>query len=252
MSKKLSKNCKQLAAVKCNGFAIEHIKNPSEEVKLAAVKRNGLAIKFIENPSEEIQLAAVNTNENSVKFIENPSEEVQLAAIRKSPVGTAILYIENPSEAVQLAAMAKTGRCIQFVKNPSEKVQFAALEEWGFAIAYIHDPSEEMQLAAIKQDYRAILLRKNSTPSTSITLPQRLPSNQENKTSQSKFNSPRRERSSIFLGFFLFTRLQTACRTMKPAFGQKSPTTVHSCGDVPIQSCKDFATALRATTVWLG
>ena len=44
----------QLEAVKQNGFAIEYIHNPSEDVQLEAVKKDGRAIKYIHNPSEEV------------------------------------------------------------------------------------------------------------------------------------------------------------------------------------------------------
>jgi hypothetical protein len=48
----------QLVAVKQDGDAIYHIKNPSEELQLAAVQQNGYAIQYIENPSKKVQLAA--------------------------------------------------------------------------------------------------------------------------------------------------------------------------------------------------
>ena len=50
----------QLDIVEKNGWAIQYIENPSEEVKLAAVKENGCAIKYIKNPSEAVKLAAIN------------------------------------------------------------------------------------------------------------------------------------------------------------------------------------------------
>ena len=54
---------KQLVKVKQDGWAIQFIKNPSEEVQLAAVKQNGRAIYFILGkgiiPSIAVQRAAV-------------------------------------------------------------------------------------------------------------------------------------------------------------------------------------------------
>jgi hypothetical protein len=41
----------QLAAVQQDGWAIEHIKNPSERVQMAAVQQNGDAIYYIKNPA---------------------------------------------------------------------------------------------------------------------------------------------------------------------------------------------------------
>ena len=37
-----------------DGYAIAHIKKPTEAVKLAAVNQNGRAIQYIKNPSEAV------------------------------------------------------------------------------------------------------------------------------------------------------------------------------------------------------
>ena len=42
----------ELAAVKQEGWAIQFIKNPSEELQLEAVKQGGFNILYIENPTE--------------------------------------------------------------------------------------------------------------------------------------------------------------------------------------------------------
>jgi hypothetical protein len=49
---------KQIAAVQKDPYAIQYIKNPSEQVQIAAVKQDGYAIKYIKKPSEQVQLAA--------------------------------------------------------------------------------------------------------------------------------------------------------------------------------------------------
>jgi len=74
----------QLEAVRKNGYAIEYIKNPSEEMQLEAVRKNGYAIDYIKNPSEKVQLEAVRENGCAIKYIKNPSEKVQLEAVRKN------------------------------------------------------------------------------------------------------------------------------------------------------------------------
>jgi hypothetical protein len=58
----------QLEAVKQDGYAIQYIKNPSEQVQLEAIKQNGYAIQFIKNP---------------IYYIKNPSEQVQLEAVKQ-------------------------------------------------------------------------------------------------------------------------------------------------------------------------
>lgn len=49
----------QLEKVKQDGYSIQYMKNPSENVKLAAVEDDGCSIQFIDFPSKEIQLVAV-------------------------------------------------------------------------------------------------------------------------------------------------------------------------------------------------
>jgi len=57
-------------------FAIEDIKNPSEQMQLVAVKQNGAYLEYIKNPSEKVQLAAVTQNGDAIKHIKNPSPSV--------------------------------------------------------------------------------------------------------------------------------------------------------------------------------
>ena len=106
----------QLAAINSNGYAIQHIHNPSEAVQIAAVKNNGYTIiQYIHNPSEVVQLAAVKENGYAIQHIHNPSEAVQLEAVKND--GYVIQYIHNPSEAVQIAALENNPDCIKFFKK---------------------------------------------------------------------------------------------------------------------------------------
>ena len=59
----LEKN--QLAAVNEDGYAIEYIQNPSEELQLAAVSKYGSSIRYIQNPSERVKKLA---RENGYKL----------------------------------------------------------------------------------------------------------------------------------------------------------------------------------------
>ena len=69
-------NIGQLEVVKDNGYLIQQIHNPSEQVQLEAVKENGCSIQHIHNPSEQVQLEAVKENGHSIQYIHNPSEHV--------------------------------------------------------------------------------------------------------------------------------------------------------------------------------
>lgn len=144
----------QLEAVQQNSFTIQHIMNPSEAVQLEAVKRHGEAIQHIENPSEEVQIAAVRKDPFSIQFIENSTEAVQLAAVQEN--GWAIGDIKNPSEAIQIEAVQENGYSIGDIENPSEAVQIAAVQRHGWAIQHIENPSETVQLEAVKKNGEAI------------------------------------------------------------------------------------------------
>jgi hypothetical protein len=117
----------QLEVVKQNSYAIQYIKNPSEDIQLEAVKQNGHVIQFISNPSEEVQLAAVKKNGQAIKWIKNP----------------------NTSESVILEAIKQDGWAIKYVQNPSETLQLEAVKQDTYAIYYIHEPSKAVKLASI-------------------------------------------------------------------------------------------------------
>jgi hypothetical protein len=52
----------QLAAVRKNGYAIQHIRDPSEAVQLAAVRQNAWLIGYIKSPSEMVKLVVMEQN----------------------------------------------------------------------------------------------------------------------------------------------------------------------------------------------
>ena len=105
----------QLEAVEENGYAIQFISNPSEQVQLEAVKQNGYAIYNIKNPSEQVQLEAVKQNGCAIAYIKTPSEQIQLEAVKQN--GYAIQFIENHSEQIQLEAVKQNDDVIYYIKN---------------------------------------------------------------------------------------------------------------------------------------
>ena len=66
----------QLEAVKNDGYDIQYIHNPSEEVCLEAVKRNGYAVQYIQNPSEEVCLEAVKNDGLAIRYVPQYFESV--------------------------------------------------------------------------------------------------------------------------------------------------------------------------------
>jgi len=77
-TKEFQKIC--LRMIKQNGWVIQFIDNPSEEMQLEAVKENGYALYYIKNPSEKVKLEAVKQNGYVIKYIDSPSEEMKLIA----------------------------------------------------------------------------------------------------------------------------------------------------------------------------
>ena len=68
---------KQLAAVKQNGYRIQFINNPSEEVQLAAVKQNGYSIRFINNPSDKIKAQYIKgCNPEVIRLLQDPKYDL--------------------------------------------------------------------------------------------------------------------------------------------------------------------------------
>ena len=53
-----------------NGYAIQYINDPSEEVQRLAIQQNGLVIRFVHNSSEEIQRLAIENNPDCIKYID--------------------------------------------------------------------------------------------------------------------------------------------------------------------------------------
>jgi Fe2+ or Zn2+ uptake regulation protein len=145
---------RQILAVKQNGYAIQYINNPTEEVQKIAVQHYGNAIQYINNPTEEVQRLAVQQNGYAIYYIENPTEEVQRLAVQQN--GTAIEYIKNPSEEIQKIAVQQNGREIRYIKNPSEEIQKIAVQQNGREIRYIKNPSEKVRRLAVKENGSAI------------------------------------------------------------------------------------------------
>ena len=62
-----------LEAVKENGWALQVIKEQTEEICLEAVKQNWEALKFVEEQTEEICIEAVKQDELALIFVKDLS-----------------------------------------------------------------------------------------------------------------------------------------------------------------------------------
>jgi hypothetical protein len=117
---KLETEEQQLEAVKQNGYAIIHIKNPSEAVQLEAVMENGHAIQFIDSPSEEVQLAAVRQNGHAIKNIENLTKNVLKSLVKDEEVmknnSTAVFIFEK----IKLMKSISKNNLLKLIEEISE------------------------------------------------------------------------------------------------------------------------------------
>ena len=85
------------------------------------IKIDGWMIQYVKNPTEEMQLEAV-------KHINNPTEKVKLEAVKKD--GWIIKYIDNQTEEIKLVAVKQNGRSIKYIKDPTEEMKLEAVKNW--------------------------------------------------------------------------------------------------------------------------
>ena len=178
----------KLLAVKKNGYTINFIANPTEEMQKEAIKNYPFAIQYIKNPTyemmnlaielnpqvvyalgelpKELQLKAINLaieqDKNIIRHMTNPCEEVQLLSVKNFP--DSVYDIKNPTEHVQLEAVKTKCTSIKYIKNPSEQLQLEAIKnDCGFVVKYIENPTEKVQLMVIEENPELIKLIKKQS-----------------------------------------------------------------------------------------
>jgi hypothetical protein len=62
--------------IKDNGFFIENVENPDEELQLLAIEENPFCIRVIDNPTKKVQMEAVDNFICCIKYIKKPCQEV--------------------------------------------------------------------------------------------------------------------------------------------------------------------------------
>lgn len=62
--------------IKENGFFIENIEDPDEELQLLAIENNAFCIRKISNPTEKVQIQAVDSFISCFKYIKRPCQDV--------------------------------------------------------------------------------------------------------------------------------------------------------------------------------
>ena len=60
-----------IKAVKENGYALQYVKEQTEDICLAAVKQNGFALQYVKEQTPEICLEAVKQNELALRYVKD-------------------------------------------------------------------------------------------------------------------------------------------------------------------------------------
>ena len=126
-----------LEAVKQDGWALQYVKDQTEDICLEAVKENGLALKFVKNQTHDICMEAVKRNAYSLKYIKNQSKELCLEAVKQN--GLALQYVKEQTEDICLEAVKRNGLALQCVKEQTKDICKAAMENNPKAIIYADD-----------------------------------------------------------------------------------------------------------------
>ena len=80
-------------AVKESGYALEYVKQQTEEICLEAVKENCSVIQYIKEQTEEICLAAVKQNGNSLQYVKEQTPKICYEAVKQN--GSVLQYVEE-------------------------------------------------------------------------------------------------------------------------------------------------------------
>ena len=135
-----------VAAISYTGWAIQILKNPSEELQLLAVGDHGRGFTFIKNPSKAVQSKAVENDGRLLEFISDQTDDMVMSAIKSYP--ESIKFANNQNEKNQLLAVSLDGLAIIAIRDtPSNNVQLTAVNQNPTAIKYIHNPCIEAILA---------------------------------------------------------------------------------------------------------
>ena len=157
----------QLIAVKADGLLLKDINDyPNYHVQMAAVKQNGLALEHVfakheeyaseydldEDIDEDVILAAVENDGMALQYVPDHLQDgyIQMAAIENEP--DAIQYVDEPDEDLQIEAVKQDYHTLQYLPYSSEKVQRTAINNNWRAIEYIMYPSKDIkQLVQARQ-----------------------------------------------------------------------------------------------------
>lgn len=132
---------------------VDKILGSFTNINLEAVKQNGWNLEKIKDPSEEMCLIALRSVGNVLQYIKNPTREMCLIAVTKS--GSTLQLVKKQDKEICLAAVTNYGEALEYVKKQTQKIIVAAIEQDADALNYINEKF-------INERFLKLLIRMNS------------------------------------------------------------------------------------------
>ena len=79
-------------AIEQRGWAIQYVKEPTEELQIMAVKKDYDSIKYIKEPSETVQVEAVKIKYDALRYIKNPCFKAEITAVKNNEAAINFIY----------------------------------------------------------------------------------------------------------------------------------------------------------------
>jgi phage regulator Rha-like protein len=136
--------------LKYDGFALQFIKEQTEEICKMAVQQNSNALNYVKKQTEEICKMAVQQNSNALNYVKKQTEEICKLAVQQ--YGLALVYVKNQTKEICKLAVQQNGLALDYVKNQTEEICKLAVQQNGLALDYVKNQTEEICKLAVQQN----------------------------------------------------------------------------------------------------
>ena len=114
-----------------------------------AMKQNGWALQFVRQQTEEICKLAVKQEGRALKYVKEQTEELCKLAVEQD--GLALCYVKNQTEEICKLAVQQDGYALQYVKEQTEELCKLAVQRDRWALRFVKNQTEELCKLAVKQ-----------------------------------------------------------------------------------------------------
>jgi translation elongation factor P/translation initiation factor 5A len=153
--KKAYEDCKiRKLAVQHNGWALQFVKEQTEELCKLAVQQNGLALQFVKEKTAELCKLAVQQNGWALQFVKEQTEEMCKLAVKQN--GWDLQYVKEQTEELCKLAVKQNVLALQFVNEQTEEICKLAVQRDGWALQYVKEQTEEICKLAVQQNVKAL------------------------------------------------------------------------------------------------